>query len=430
MAGGSATAPIQTGTSSGTRDATQLGFGAAAAPLKPVVETDALIESSFRRLLASIENERDQIRGSWQRLQQVRDGTTQELSRLRQETEDWCYDEKQKIDGEWERLDKLSVQMNSLWPAMTEVLEINCGGQLFTIPKSTLCQIEGSVLSEMFSDDFIMEIPRDEEGRFFLDFNRECFGYVVEYLRNRRLKADAPLPTIPTSQARNMEVLAEAWKLIPFLKFNKINPLHGTSLSVKKAPRDPAFGPEPGGEFIKATHTGWQVVSAEAPLPQAAPSYFEMKIENNPDTRGGLAMGVCGHIPQGSEVHSIRLQGVIMYNSNNGLIGDAVGMQNVETGIKMQKGETLGIRHDVLKHVLQFFHNGRYIGSCQIKKDKLEMMEELFPVFALYVPDQHIFVDFRAATPTIPQEAMDFPPPKSPKAKLQETAEEEAAEGQ
>lgn len=53
----------------------------------------------------------------------------------------------------------------------------------------------------------------DEEGHFFLDFNPQCFSMVVEYLRNRRLRPDAPLPVIPQVQKRNMELLAEAWIL-------------------------------------------------------------------------------------------------------------------------------------------------------------------------------------------------------------------------
>ena len=57
----------------------------------------------------------------------------------------------------------------------------------------------------------------DEDGRFFLDFNPECFSMVVEYLRNRRLRPDAPLPVVPQVQKRNMELLAEAWILVSIL---------------------------------------------------------------------------------------------------------------------------------------------------------------------------------------------------------------------
>ena len=41
---------------------------------------------------------------------------------------------------------------------------------------------------------------------------------VVEYLRNRRLNLDAPLPVVPQVQKRNMELLAEAWILGSDLK--------------------------------------------------------------------------------------------------------------------------------------------------------------------------------------------------------------------
>ena len=100
-----------------------------------------------------------------------------------------------------------------------QVIQINCPGQVFTIPKQTMpvaqtsdcqglrvhvagntfvfckilhykitrqlddfgfafccaesckCGIPSSVLAEMFSEKSTREIPRDEEGRFFLEFN-------------------------------------------------------------------------------------------------------------------------------------------------------------------------------------------------------------------------------------------------------------------
>lgn len=50
----------------------------------------------------------------------------------------------------------------------------------------------------------------------------------------------------------------------------------------------------------------FQVLGAEQPLPVSTCSYFEVKVLHNPDTRGGLALGVCGHLPSGTETHSIR----------------------------------------------------------------------------------------------------------------------------
>jgi len=403
------------GTTGTSGAATTVGFGSTMGGTLRAVESDALMESSFRRLLASIDGERDQQRSAWQRLQQESDNTRDELERIRQETEDWCYSENQKIKGEWDRLNKLSEDMAKLWPQELDVIQINCAGEIFTLPKENLCSIPGSVLAEMFSDDFIEEIPRDEIGRFYLDFNPQCFGIVVEYLRNRRLRADAPLPIIPAVQQRNMEILAEAWKLRPFMKQNRMNPMHGTSLNISKRsasaalalPSDSASGISGGEEgevfeVVSATHPGWQVISAESALPVSSPSYFEVSILANPDSRGGLAIGVCNHIPQGTEIHSIRLQCCVLYNSNNGVLGDVLGEHDVQPKLELKEGETIGIRHDVASKTLQWFHNRVYIGTSTFKQESLEHLATIYPVFGLYVPDQAISVDFRAAAPEFP----------------------------
>jgi len=133
------------------------------------IESDALIEPSFRRLLASIEGERDRIRGTWQQIQQGREERTAELEHLRQSTEEWCLSERTNISAEWIRLDGLTETVGDLWPEETEIIDINCSGSIFTIARKSLCSIEGSVLSRVFSDEFISEVPRDEQGRFYLD---------------------------------------------------------------------------------------------------------------------------------------------------------------------------------------------------------------------------------------------------------------------
>lgn len=391
--------------------ATMSGFGSTMGGTLRAVESDALMESSFRRLLASIDGERDQQRSAWQRLQQESDNTRDELERIRQETEDWCYSENQKIKAEWDRLNKLSGNMANLWPQELDVIEISCAGEVFTLPKENLRNIPGSALADMFSDEFIDEIPRDESGRFYLDFNPQCFGIVVEYLRNRRLRVDAPLPLIPAVQQRNMEILAEGWKIRPFMKQNRMNPMHGTSLNISGrsagamtsvTDSGSAVSGEEGEifEIVSATHPGWQVISAECALPVSSPSYFEVSILANPDSRGGLAVGLCNHVPQGTEIHSIRLQNCVLYNSNNGVLGDILGEHDVKPKLELKEGETIGIRHDVASRTLQWFHNRVYIGSSTFKS--VETLQALYPVFGLYVPGQSFSVDFRATAPVFP----------------------------
>merc|ERR1740139_714077 len=99
----------------------------------------------------------------------------------------------------------------------------------------------------------IHKVPKDTEDRYYLDFNPHCFKIIVEYLQNRRLKIDAPVPIIPEDQVQNMELLAQALRLKPFLHENCISTVHGTSLAVN-------------GNTITAKHTGWQVIASEHPL--------------------------------------------------------------------------------------------------------------------------------------------------------------------
>lgn len=61
------------------------------------------------------------------------------------------------------------------------------------------------------------------------------------------------------------------------------------------------------------------------------------------------------------------------------------------------EGSTVGVRHDVTTHSLSWFFNGRSIGTSALKEEMHEKMRELFPVFALYVPDQVMHVEFRCS---------------------------------
>lgn len=147
------------------------------------------------------------------------------------------------------------------------------------------------------------------------------------------------------------------------------------------------------------------MISSEHALPMAGPSYFEVKIVANPDPRGGLAIGVCGHIPQGSEIHSIRLLSSAMYNSNNGLVGDVFDPAHTDVADKIQlvEGDTFGVKHDVGTHTLMWFHNRLYIGKSPFKPDALAVqVRALYPVFALYVTGLIVSVDFNAPPPASP----------------------------
>ncbi|CAJ1328596.1 unnamed protein product [Effrenium voratum] len=356
------------------------------APLR-VTENEALIESSFRRLIASVEAEREKMRSTWTQIEEEQQVTGDDLSRLKLDTEEWCRIERSKIENEWKRLDRLRERMNVLNTASREVLDINCSGQLFQVPKRALCFVEGSYLNHMFSDAYIQSVPRDPQGRYFLDFNPECFGLIVDWLLKLEENPSTKVPTVPEHQQLNMDLLAEALNLRQFAFGNCLRTNHSTSLQVR-------------GNVVEATHMGWQIISAEHPLKMSGNSFFEIRILRNPDPNTDrLAIGLCGHIPTGAEVHSIRIKDAFMYNSNIGLIGDVIDANNCQEKIKFVEGMTIGVRHDAQTRMTHFYMNRASVGSCALSQDALERMPVLYPIFAMHAAGQKIEVDFSLSGP-------------------------------
>jgi len=360
------------------------------------IPDDALIESSFRRLLSSVEGEKETIRNTWQQIELERECTTQAILHQREQMETWASGQQLEIDTQWEKLTKLGDLMGSFWPEYDSLtpnpIEINCvsGGfqKIFTLPRTVLRGIKESVLAQMFSDEMLPELQVDAEGRFLLDFNPECFALVIDYLQNRRLKPNCPIPHIPREQQQNMEILAERLCLTPFLKKNEITPVHGTSLQVLHGQ-------------LTATHPGWQVISSRYPLTLTKVTYFETTVKCNPDPKGGLAIGICNRMPDGTEVHSIGLIGSVLYVSGNGLRGDMIEYDDIDNVKKelLTDGCVFGVSHGALTHDVTWWLNGQSLGTVRLREDRIGLMRTLFPVFGMYIPGQKMQVDFSLPGP-------------------------------
>jgi len=189
-------------------------------------------------------------------------------------------------------------------------------------------------------------------------------------------------------QQANMDILAEALNLKRFLPDNRVSPVHSTSLAVS-------------GNTVEATHQGWQCIAAQRALILSKPSYYEVSIDKNPDPRGGLAFGLVGHVPAGTEIHTIRLTDSVLYNSDNGLVGDAMGADDAVKGIQFNQGSKVGVKFDPGSRTVYFYYNRQSIGSCVLRQDKLDGMRTLYPVFAMYIPGQTVTVDFKAPMPAV-----------------------------
>ena len=93
-----------------------------------------------------------------------------------------------------------------------DIIHLNVGGHKLTTKRSTLCQVEGSLLASMFSGRWEDSLERDQDGAIFFDFNPQCFVVILDYLRAKKIATPenpAPLPKVPEDQAKNFNNLLE-----------------------------------------------------------------------------------------------------------------------------------------------------------------------------------------------------------------------------
>ena len=57
----------------------------------------------------------------------------------------------------------------------SEILDINAGGVIMSVTRDTLTLIKGTRLEALFSGRWDKHLPRDSDGRVFLDVNPKCF---------------------------------------------------------------------------------------------------------------------------------------------------------------------------------------------------------------------------------------------------------------
>ena len=90
------------------------------------------------------------------------------------------------------------LRMKAVEVSDDDIINLNVGGKKMTTKRSTLCQVEGSLLASMFSGRWEDSLARDEDGRIFFDFNPQYFVYILDYLRARTIaSAENPAPFRP-----------------------------------------------------------------------------------------------------------------------------------------------------------------------------------------------------------------------------------------
>ena len=133
-------------------------------------------------------------------------------ARFKKEFNSIIEEERAKIKAEVEAYKAELQRMNAVQVNDDDLIDLNVGGQRLTTTRSTLCQVEGSLLASMFSGRWEDRLKHDKDGAVFFDFNPQYFILILDYLRARKIaSADhpAPFPTVPEDQLKTFTSLAE-----------------------------------------------------------------------------------------------------------------------------------------------------------------------------------------------------------------------------
>lgn len=354
----------------------------------PELESDPLIDSSFRRLMVAINNERDQLRTGWKALKDEKELHRKEAILMKQEADAYCDKEKAKIEKMTKEITKIQESLTNLMPDVddTHIFALCVSGTNIDVPAGVIKAVPDSYLCHMFSDGFIDQLP-NREGRYVLDFHPECFQIIINYLHavslaKKMRQPDPAVPFVPLELKVPMSVIVEALKLDAFTPPNLIRP-GGTSLVTDEQNK------------VLATCQGWQITSALYPLNPARETGFSVKILKNPDPRGGLAIGLVGKAPTGNLIHQLVQPTGVLYNSNNGIVMSPVVKTNdTKKGLPFKEGTLIVVKYTPKQRKVQWYMNGQSLGHVIVKQDD-EESAEMYPCVALFAPDQTIQIDFK-----------------------------------
>ena len=134
------------------------------------------------------------------------------VKRFREEFNEIIEGERAKMKAEVEAYNAEKQKMKPFEVSDDDIIDLNVGGQKLTTTRSTLCQVEGSLLASMFSGRWEDGLKRDKDGAIFFDFNPQYFVIILDYLRakkNATPENPVPVPKVPEEQAKQCNVLVQ-----------------------------------------------------------------------------------------------------------------------------------------------------------------------------------------------------------------------------
>ena len=83
-----------------------------------------------------------------------------------------------------------SQATGTLDAADDDLLEVNAGGKIIVVKRSTLTQIRDTRLETLFSGRWDKKLLRDSHGHIVLDVNPTCFGAIIDYLTEMMISSE------------------------------------------------------------------------------------------------------------------------------------------------------------------------------------------------------------------------------------------------
>ena len=159
------------------------------------------------------------------------------VKRFRKEFSEIVESERAKIKAEVEAYYAEKQRIEAMNVNDDDLIDLNVGGTKLTTTRSTLCQVQDSLLASMFSGRWEDNIKRDKDGAFFFDFNPQHFILILDYLRVKKIEMPEnppPLPQVPEDQTESFNSLlrylglsneiSASSKITPSEKFNSCSP--------------------------------------------------------------------------------------------------------------------------------------------------------------------------------------------------------------
>ena len=132
------------------------------------------------------------------------------VKRFRNEFNDIIEGERAKMKTELDAYNAEKQRMKAVEVSDNDIIHLNVGGHKLTTKRSTLCQVEGSLLASMFSGRWEDSLERDQDGAIFFDFNPQYFVVILDYLRAKKIATPehpASLPKVAEDQAESFNNL-------------------------------------------------------------------------------------------------------------------------------------------------------------------------------------------------------------------------------